>query len=126
VLTFHRPEWPPTVFERCRSGVRFCLWRRLRSAPDANSQKQYFTITHPFHPWRGRRFELIDRRLRWGQWRVYYVAENGCQSYLPAAWTDAGDPDPFLEQAQGRAVARIEDLLKLAALTTPSPTNAVK
>jgi hypothetical protein len=37
-----------------------------------------------------------------------------------------GDPDPFVEQAQGRAVARIEDLLKLAALTTPSPTNAVK
>jgi hypothetical protein len=36
-----------------------------------------------------------------------------------------GDPDPFLEQAQGRAIARIEDLLKLAALTTPSLTNAV-
>jgi hypothetical protein len=57
---------------------------------------------------------------------VYYVAENGCQSYLPASWTDVGDPDPFVELAQGRAIARIEDLLKLAALTNPSPTSAVK
>jgi hypothetical protein len=97
----------------------------MRTAPDANSQKQYFTITHPFHPWRGRRLELIDRRQRWGQWRVYYVAENDCQSYLPAAWTDAGDSDPFVEQARGRAIARIEDLLKLAALTASSPTNTV-
>ena len=36
------------------------------------------------------RFELIDRRQRWGQWRVYYVTENGCQSYMPASWTDTG------------------------------------
>jgi len=31
-----------------------------------------------------------------------------------------------VEQARGRAIARIEDLLKLAALATPSPTNIVK
>ena len=37
-----------------------------------------------------------------------------------------GDPDPFVEQTQGRAIARIEDLLKLAALASPSPTKAVK
>ena len=37
-----------------------------------------------------------------------------------------GDPDPFVEQAQGRKIARIEDLLKMAALPSPSPTNAVK
>jgi hypothetical protein len=34
--------------------------------------------------------------------------------------------DPFVEQAHGRAIARIEDLLTLAALTTKSPTTTVK
>lgn len=58
----------------------FSLWRRVGTAPDANDTKQDFTVTHPFHPWRGRQFELIDRRRRWGQWRVYDVKERGCQS----------------------------------------------
>lgn len=86
-------------------------------------------VTHPFHPWRGRQFELINRRQRWGQWRVYYVTENGCQSYLPASWTDAGPGDPFVEQAQGRAIARVEDLLQLAAMITKlstKPVNEIK
>jgi hypothetical protein len=60
---------------------------------------------------------LIDLRPRWGEWRVYYIAENGDNSYLPASWTDVGCPDPFVEQAQGRAVSRVEDLLALAQMT---------
>lgn len=79
---------------------------------------QFFTVTHPFHPWHGRRFELINLRKRWGQWRVYYLTKNGCQSYLPASWTDAGPADPFVAQADGRAVARVEDLLQLATMIT--------
>lgn len=75
-------------------------------------------VTHPFHPWRGRRFELIDLRRRWGQWRVYYLTEQGHTAFLPASWTDAGPQDGFVEQAQGRAVARIEDLLELAKMAS--------
>ena len=37
--------------------------------------------------------------------------------YLPAAWTDLGPEDPFVKQAKGRAIARVEDLLELARLT---------
>jgi len=59
---------------------------------------------------------LIDLRSRWGEWRVYYVCASGDTSYLPASWTDAGGLDPFVEQAQGRAFARIEDLLALAKM----------
>lgn len=91
----------------------------MRTAPRANQSKQYFTITHPFHPRRGQRFELIDWRRRWGEWRAYYVAEEGQVAYLPAAWTDVGPKDPFVEQAQGRAIARVEDLLALATITHP-------
>ncbi len=33
---------------------------------------------------------------------------------FPANWTDVGPLDPFLEKSQGRAIARTEDLLRLA------------
>jgi Family of unknown function (DUF5372) len=89
----------------------------VRTAPNANQSKQCFTITHPFHPWRGQRFDLVDCQRRWGQWRVYYFAQDGQLAYLPAAWTDVGPKDPFVEQAQGRAVARVEDLLELVKMT---------
>jgi hypothetical protein len=60
---------------------------------------------------------MIDLRSRWGEWRVYYSTGNGDTSYLPASWTDAGCLDPFVEQAQGRAIGRIDDLLTLAKMT---------
>ena len=44
--------------------------------------------------------------------------EEGSLAYLPASWTDAGTKDPFVEQARGRAVARLEDLLKLAEMAS--------
>lgn len=39
---------------------------------------------------------------------------------MPAAWTDFGPKDPFVEQSQGRAVARVEDLLELVKLVEKS------
>ena len=98
--------------------ARLRNWRRVRIAHNAKHAKQFFTVTHPFHPWRGRRFELINCECRWGQWRVFYVNEEGSLAYLPASWTDASAKDPFVEQARGRAVARLEDLLKLAELVS--------
>ncbi len=92
----------------------------MRTAPNSDRAQSHFTIVHPFHPWLGRRFELIDLRRRWGQWRVYYFSETGDTGYIPAAWTDVGAKDPFVEQAQGRAIARVEDLLELAKLIQSS------
>lgn len=37
-------------------------------------------------------------------------------AYMPAAWTNVGPDDPFVEQAQGRAIARTQDLLELVNL----------
>ena len=51
---------------------------------------------------------------------MYYLTERGHTAFLPASWTDAGPKDPFVEQAQGRAVARIEDLLELAKMAAGS------
>jgi hypothetical protein len=47
---------------------------------------------------------------------VFYYTEEGQLAYLPAAWTDAGPVDPFVVLSAGRAVARIEDLLRLIEL----------
>ena len=35
---------------------------------------------------------------------------------MPASWTDVGPSDPFVEQAQGRSLVRVEDLLALAQM----------
>jgi hypothetical protein len=59
---------------------------------------------------------LINCERRWGQWRVFYLTEIGQLAYFPAAWTDAGPKDSFIEQAQGRAITRTEDLLRLAEM----------
>jgi hypothetical protein len=92
----------------------------VRTAPSPDQREAFFTITHPFHPWHGRRFELIERRRRWGQWRVYYLNERGHLAYFPASWTDAGPKDPFIEQARGRALCRVEDLLALVKMASGS------
>jgi hypothetical protein len=47
---------------------------------------------------------------------VYYLNAEGVIAYLPAAWTDVGPKDPFVEQARGRAIARVEDLLQLTKM----------
>lgn len=52
-----------------------------------------------------------------GKWRVDYRTAGGENGQLPAAWTDLGPKDPFVEQAQGRAIMRVEDLLELARIT---------
>ena len=59
---------------------------------------------------------MVDCKPRWGQWRVFYLTEDGQLAYFPASWTDAGPKDPFVEQAQGRALTRMEDLLRLGEM----------
>ena len=89
----------------------------MRTAPKPNEPRRFFTVTHPFHPWRGRRFEWVDLRRAWGQWRVFYLVTEREIASMPASWTDVGPSDPFVEQAQGRSLARVEDLLALVKMT---------
>jgi hypothetical protein len=101
-------------------------WSRVRTAPDTNHEKQFFTVTHLFHPLRDKRFELLDCKRTWGQWRVYYVTEDAQTASFPASWTDAGPKDPFVEQAQGRAIARVADLAAMVDLLQKIETRCVK
>jgi hypothetical protein len=101
------PAWP-----RNRPG----LWHGSRTALDTQDSKRHFRVTHPFHPWHGRRFEFVDCRQCWGGWRVFCYTPEGQLAYFPAAWTDAGPVDPFVVLSAGRAVVRVEDPLRLIEL----------
>jgi hypothetical protein len=68
-------------------------------------------VTHPFHPWLGRKFVFVVVRRTWGQDRVFFLDEEGVQRSLPRAWTDAADVDPFVAVAKGRCPFRLEDLV---------------
>ncbi|SHL54830.1 DUF5372 family protein [Streptomyces yunnanensis] len=73
-------------------------------------------VTHPFHPWAGRVFTFVDRRLAWDEDRVGLADENGEVVSLPAAWTDIDPVDPFVAMAAGRCPFRVADLLAAADL----------
>jgi hypothetical protein len=97
----------------------------VRTAPDPHDGKKLFRVTHPFHPWRGRQFEFVDCRRCWEEWRVFYYTADMEMASFPAGWTDVGEVDPFVELSQGRALGRVQDLLRLARLAGDLKTGAV-
>ena len=57
--------------------------------------------------------ELAAQGREWGEERVYYRDENGRMRFVPARWTNVGATDPFVLTAAGRALFRLEDLIRL-------------
>ena len=83
-------------------------------------------MTHPFHPWFGREFDFVDCRLCWNEWRVFYYTADMELAYFPASWTDVGEADPFVALSAGRAMSRVEDLLRLTELVKDLTRQSVK
>lgn len=75
-----------------------------------------FRLTHPFHPLRGREFELVEQRGSWGRNWLSFRDDEGHLVAVPSSWTDAQEPDPFVVLAAGRSCFRVDDLLRLAEL----------
>jgi len=75
-----------------------------------------FEVTHPFHPWRGRRFVAATRKHNWGEERVMYFDDEGRLRSLLLSWTDLHQSDVRIEVAAGRACLRADDLSILAAV----------
>lgn len=73
-------------------------------------------MTHPFHPLRGREYELVEYRHFWSEDRVVYVDETGAPRSLPAHWTSAVAEDPAVVVSAGRSHFRVADLVELAKL----------
>ncbi|MEW5980081.1 MAG: DUF5372 family protein [Acidobacteriota bacterium] len=88
----------------------------MTTAPQGDVTARTFRITHPFHPWHGRQFELVAYKSAWGENRVYFYNEQQQLTTIAASWTDFIAGDPFVVVSAGRAVFRAEDLLELAGL----------
>ena len=74
-------------------------------------------MTHPHHPLSGREFDLVERRVRGkGGDRAYFYGDHGHLGSIPVDWTDIAAEDPFVVLSAGRALFRVEDLLRLSAL----------
>lgn len=87
-----------------------------QTTPYVLNLKSRFTVIHPFHPLRGRRFELIEYRNVWKKRRVQFLNDQGTVSSIPLEWTDAAGVDLFVHYSNGRSVFRAEDLVRLADL----------
>ena len=54
----------------------------------------------------------------------YYTADME-MAYFPASWTDVEEPDPFVGLSQGRALGRVQELLRLVQLVGDLKTGVV-
>jgi hypothetical protein len=75
-----------------------------------------FRINHPFHPLRGAEYELVTRKLTWGEDRVFYYDPGGKLKSLLANVTDIVPTDDFHRVSAGRSAFRMGDLLELRRL----------
>lgn len=72
-----------------------------------------FRITHPFHPLHGAEYELVTRKLTWGEDRVFYYDPDGKLKSLFTNVTDLVSSDAFGRVSAGRSAFRVDDLLDL-------------
>jgi Family of unknown function (DUF5372) len=75
-----------------------------------------FRITHPFHPLRGAEYELVTRKLTWGEDRVFFYDPSGKLKSLLTNVTDVVAKDAFDRISAGRSAFRVDDLLELRHL----------
>jgi hypothetical protein len=75
-----------------------------------------FRITHPFHPLLGAEYELVTRKLTWGEDRVFYYDPGGKLKSLLTNVTDVSSKDAFDRISAGRSAFRVDDLLELRRL----------
>jgi YD repeat-containing protein len=75
-----------------------------------------FRITHPFHPLRGAEYELVTRKLTWGEDRAFYYDQAGALKSFLSNVTDLVPEDAFGRVSSGRSAFRVDDLLELCRL----------
>jgi hypothetical protein len=72
-------------------------WAQLDvTALKSNRYLGYATITHPFHPLRGMRFEILFCRT-FNDRDIFSLKDTpeGIVPTIPRDWTDRADPDPY-------------------------------
>ena len=86
------------------------------TAPNTGDKRRHVRITHPFHPLRGKQFELIEHKCIYAESYLFFYDPFGRLLQIPAVWTDFLKPDAFVEAAVGRSPLHAGRLLELAEL----------
>src|ERR1017187_10113645 len=99
-----RPASPEGFRDACPSTVSSAHGpRRSRPSPCRESSSadcvgatsDRFRIAHPFHPLRGTEYELVTRKLTWGEDRVFYYDLAGALKSFLTNVTDLLPEDAF-------------------------------
>jgi hypothetical protein len=116
------------------SATRITAFRRSEQTALVHSSPWgWAEIVHPFHPLRGRRFEVLKkRRIAGVDTLILRELERGTLS-IPREWTDWADPTPYdaLTRPPHRLAAEclfelVALLQALAASVPPSPKKPRK
>jgi Family of unknown function (DUF5372) len=99
-----------------RTLSRELCFNDLSTAPQVREESRQVRITHPFHPLRGKQFELIEHRCIFAESYVYFHDEDGQLREVPAVWTDFVPQDVFVERAAGRSPLHAGSLWALTRL----------
>ena len=73
-------------------------------------------MTHPFHPFHGPGFQLVEIKPVIGVAYVQCTGDDGALCSLRQAWTSVASEDPIVSVGSGRSAFRVSDLLALGAL----------
>jgi hypothetical protein len=94
------------------------------TTPIRDIKAKSFVVTHPYHPFHGRRFDLVNYTLCWGIARVFFYDDQNRLCSMPASWTSAGAVDPFVRVSAGRSPFRLVDLMELSRMIQEIKCNA--
>jgi len=61
-------------------GFNLTFIRKSLNASCVGDHHNKFRVTHPFHPLLGMEYELVTRKLTWGEDRVFYYDQTGTLS----------------------------------------------
>ncbi len=89
------------------------LYSVSTTASDRNGEKKVFKIIHPFHPLKGKQYNIVTIKQTWGIERVFYYDKSKKLKSLLINWTDLAPIDPFVAQSKGRSIFCLSDLLAL-------------
>jgi hypothetical protein len=85
--------------------------RPRRSAGSSSDLSGFVVVTHPFHPLKGERLEVLYSKRRGAD--TVFVCSGGVsgQITLPLAWTDCGEP-PAPRRLSAGGLAELDTLAR--------------
>ena len=87
-----------------------------KQAIAAADSEDWVEVTHPFHPWRGRRFRRQYCVTTGNVQLIRCIVDEYTLRCLPRAWTNLREVDDFERVSAGRAFFRPDDLVALRSL----------